>query len=62
MFEVARYEHPEIFVTSRRTAETYRFLVRDDGTLAHDDMSFDQNEAWKTAIAYLTRISSSNAA
>jgi hypothetical protein len=62
MFEVARYEHPEIFVISRRTAETYRFLVGDDGTLAHGAMSFEQNEAWKTAIAYLARISRSNAA
>jgi hypothetical protein len=25
-------------------------------------MSFDQNEAWKTAIAHLARISRSNAA
>ncbi len=62
MFEVARYEHPEIFVTSRRTAETYRFLVREDGTVAHDDMSFDQKEAWNTAISYLARILRSNVA
>jgi hypothetical protein len=34
MFQITRYEHPTIFVTSRRTSETYKFLVREDGTLA----------------------------
>lgn len=56
MFEVVRYQHPEIFVTSRRTGETYRFLVRDDGTLAHDGTSFEQGEARRAAIAYLARV------
>lgn len=56
MFEIARYEHPEIFVTSRRTGETYRFLVREDGTLAHDGTSFDQSEARRVAISHLARI------
>lgn len=57
MFEVARYEHPEIFVTSRRTGETYRFLVRDDNTLEFDGTSFDQREALRTAAAHLARVS-----
>lgn len=33
MFEVVRYAHPEIFVTKRQTGKTYRFHVRDDGTM-----------------------------
>jgi hypothetical protein len=41
MFEVVRYEHPEIFITSRRTGETYRFRVSEDGTLPNDAASFD---------------------
>jgi hypothetical protein len=38
MFEVARYEHPVIFVTNRGTRETFKLQVRDDGhwcTKAH---------------------------
>jgi hypothetical protein len=53
MFQVVRYDHPEIFVTSRRTGETYKFQVRDDGTLAHTETSFDQDEARRVAISYL---------
>ena len=53
MFEVVRYVHPQIFVTSRRTGETYRFHVEEDGTLAHDGTRFDQGEARRVAIAYL---------
>jgi hypothetical protein len=45
MFEVLSYEHPYIFVRCRRTWETYRFLVRDDGTLEHEGARFDQGEA-----------------
>ena len=33
MFEVTRYEPPEIFVTSRRTGETYKFSVGGDGAV-----------------------------
>ena len=44
MFEIAEYSHPHIFVRSRRTGETYRFLVGDDGALAHEGTSFDQGE------------------
>lgn len=62
MFEVTRYEHPEIFVTLRRTGETYRFLVRDDGTLAYGGTSVEQRDAWRAAVAHLGRISRSRAA
>lgn len=62
MFEVVRYEHPKIFVTSRRTGETYQFRVRDDGTLALESDGFDQREAWRVAVAHLARISHPRAA
>lgn len=62
MFEVARYEHPAVFVTSRRTGEMYKFLVRDDGTLACGGTSVDQLEAWRAALAHLARISRPHAA
>ena len=57
MFEVVRYEHPEIFITSRRTGETYRFRVSEDGTLPNDGASFDQSKARQRATAYLASIS-----
>jgi hypothetical protein len=53
MFEVTRYEHPYIFVTSRGTGETYRFLVGDDGALVHDGDRFDAGDARRKAIEYL---------
>lgn len=53
MFEVTRYEPPYIFVRSRGTGETYRFLVANDGTLANERERFDQGNARRTAIAYL---------
>ncbi len=53
MFEVTQYEPPYIFVRSRRTAETYRFLVGNDGALVHEATRFDQGDARRTAIAYL---------
>lgn len=56
MFEVARYEHPKIFVTSRRTGETYRFLVRDDRTVAYGGTTLEHREAWQAAVAHLARI------
>lgn len=62
MFEVTRYEPPYIFVMSRRTGETYRFLVGDDGTLEHKGARFDLGDARRTAIAYLARISRPHAA
>ena len=53
MFEVTAYRHPEIFVTSRRTGETYRFLVGNDGALVNERNRFDVGDARRTAIAYL---------
>ncbi len=53
MFEVTRYEHPCILVRSRRTGETYKFLVGDDGALADDHMRTDLSAALRTAIAFL---------
>jgi Glyoxalase superfamily protein len=55
MFEVTKYEPPQIFVTSRRTGETYAFSVDGDGTLEHDGARFDQGDARQTAIAYLAQ-------
>jgi hypothetical protein len=55
MFEVSQYEHPYIFVTTRRTGETYRFLVGDDGAVRHDQERFDEINARRAAIAYLAQ-------
>jgi hypothetical protein len=55
MFEVTGYRHPHIFVTSRRTGETYRFRVEDNGTLANDEVRFDPDEARRKATEYLFR-------
>ena len=54
-FEVVCHEHPNIFVVSRQTYETYRFTVGDDGALAHDEPRSDLGEARRTAIAFLAR-------
>jgi hypothetical protein len=55
MFEVAKYEPPQIFVISRRTGETYMFLVEVDGAVTHDGACLDQGDARRTAIAYLAQ-------
>ena len=55
MFEVTKYEPPYIFVTSRRTGETYMFVVGLDGALTHHGARFDQEDARRTAIAYLAQ-------
>jgi hypothetical protein len=55
MFEVTRYDPPKIFVTSRRTGETYIFLVNVDGSVEHGGARFDQGDARRTAIAYLAQ-------
>jgi hypothetical protein len=55
MFEVTKYEFPHIFVTSRRTGETFKFLVGIEGALAHNKARLDQKDAWQVAMAYLTR-------
>jgi hypothetical protein len=62
MFEVTNYGHPYIFVRCRRTFETYRFRIADDGTVEHDGARFDLGDARRTALAYLAPISHSHAA
>ena len=52
MFEVTRYEPPEIFVTSRRTGETYKFSVGGDGAVI-DDLFVDERDARRAAVVYL---------
>ena len=53
MCEVTSYEHPLIFVMSRRTGETYRFLVGEDGALVNDGTRFDLGDPRRKAIEYL---------
>lgn len=58
----ASFEHPYVFVRCRRTGETYRFLVADNGRLEHEGAQFDLGHARRTAIAYLAGISRPQAA
>jgi len=53
MFEVTVYEPPRIFVRSRRTGETFKFLVGDDGALVNDGARSDLGDARRSAIEYL---------
>jgi hypothetical protein len=55
MFEVMKYEHPHIFVRSRRTAETYKLLIGNDGVVGHDGERCDLGDARRTAIAFLAQ-------
>jgi len=55
MFEVTKYEFPHIFVTSRRTGETFKFLVGIEGALANSKTRLDQRDAWRTALSDLTQ-------
>lgn len=52
MFEVTKYEHPEIFVTCRRTGETYRFAVDTIGTADHEPGGAI-HDARRAALSYL---------
>jgi hypothetical protein len=61
MFEVTKYEPPQIFVTSRRTGETYKFQVANNGAVAHEGARSDQGDARRTAIAYLAWFSEARA-
>jgi hypothetical protein len=60
MFEVTKYEPPQIFVTSRRTGETYKFSVGTDGTV-RAEAHFDQGDARRAAITYLALRARANA-
>jgi hypothetical protein len=42
MFEVTKFEPPLIFVTSRRTGETYSFLIENNGALSHEGAWFSK--------------------
>jgi hypothetical protein len=53
-YYVERYEHPMIVVRSTKTGTVHEFIVRDDGTLFHDQTRFDLGDAKRTAITYLT--------
>jgi hypothetical protein len=55
MFEVTKYDPPHIFVTSRRTGETYMFSVGSDGAVSHDGELFDYGNPYRAAIAYLAQ-------
>ena len=52
MFEVTKYEHPEIFVTCRRTGETYKFSVDAIGTTDHEAAGAI-HDARQAALSYL---------
>ncbi len=58
MFEVTGYEHPNVFVRCRRTAETYQFEIGSDGSLTHQEACYDQGAARRTAQAFLDRLRS----
>ena len=60
MFEVTRYDPPEIFVTSRRTGETYKFSVGGDGDVI-DDLLVDERDARRAAVVYLAQRARANA-
>lgn len=67
MFVVTKYEPPYIYVTSRRTGETYRFLVDTDGIFVwprgfprpgrvdEEEARSDQGDARRAAIEYLAK-------
>jgi hypothetical protein len=61
MFEVTKYEPPQIFVTSRQTGETYKFLVENNDVLAIEGIRLDQQRACQKAIAYLAWFSQTRA-
>jgi hypothetical protein len=56
MFEVVGYENRGIFVRCRKTGETCRFEVSNDGSLTDSDACTDQGEPRRVAIAYLSRL------
>ena len=55
MFEVTKYDPPHIFVTSRRTGETYVFSVGSDGDVSQHGELFDYGNPYRAAIAYLAQ-------
>jgi hypothetical protein len=61
MFVVTKCEPPWIYVTSRRTGETYRFLVETDGVVGEEEARFDQGDPRRAAIEYLARFAKTRA-
>jgi hypothetical protein len=55
VFEVTKYDHPHIFVTSHRTGETYKFSIRSDGALTHPEAHSAQGAARGVATAWLAQ-------
>ncbi len=55
MFEVTKYDPPHIFVTSRRTGETYMFLVENSRVVAQDGECFDHGDPHRAATAFLAQ-------
>ena len=55
MFEVTRYDYPHIFVTRRRTGETYKFSIRSDGDLTHPEANSGQGVARQVAVEWLAQ-------
>jgi len=55
MFEVREYTDPYIFVTCRRTGETYRFRVENDGTVRDNGHASTKGMLVETAITYLAQ-------
>ena len=61
MFEVTKFEPPQVFVTCRRTGESYRFVVGKDGVLEREGSRIDNGDARRAAIAYLAWFSKARA-
>jgi hypothetical protein len=55
MFEVTKYDPPNIFVTSRQTGETYLFVIGDDGAVANEGERFDHGNPHRAATTYLAQ-------
>ncbi len=56
MFEVTGYDHPDVYVKCRRTAETYHFEIGSDGSLTHKEARYDQDAARRAAMDFLDRL------
>jgi hypothetical protein len=55
MFEITRYDHPHIFVTSHGTGETYKFSIGSDGALTHPEAHSGQGAARQVAVEWLAQ-------
>ena len=55
MFEVTKCEPPQIFVTCRRTGETWVFSAEVELAIMRDGSRSDQEDAHRAAIVYLAQ-------